>query len=177
MSNGFPRSPRAADCGDETINQLWEPNGPTLPSQISDIELQLVDKGFLAPAAETTPDHPQAARLFDRFKAGSNVLTKPAAYEIANELNRQAARIRELEGRLPACGLECDMPGYEPCEARSPIGLFCTQPHGHEGQHVACSEERHAIASWNDPPRPRDDTDERVDDALDAGEWPNEGGK
>lgn len=167
------------------------------PMHMSDETInQLVDRGFLAPKEPTT-EHPLVKWLHDKFEAGSDILTKPKAYEIARVIEEQAARINELEtaggptgrespdvgcaalpadvGRL-ACDLECEH-SFDPCEERSTAGLFCTLPDGHEGQHVACSEERHAIASWNDAPQPRDDTDERVDDALDAGEWPNEGGR
>lgn len=48
------------------------------------------------------PEHPLAAKLYREFRAGSNYLTKPEAYQIGNELDSQLARIRELEGQLAA---------------------------------------------------------------------------
>jgi hypothetical protein len=46
-------------------------------------------------------DHPLAAWLFQHFKPGSDILTKPKAYEIANELNRLQAELAEARKVRP----------------------------------------------------------------------------
>lgn len=78
MTNDFAMRPAPEMCGEDTINQL-------------------IDAGLLPDPREKPGDHPWAKRLFVQFKAGGNTLTKIDAYAIGNELNRQAARIRELE--------------------------------------------------------------------------------
>lgn len=52
---------------------------------------------FAVPAP-TRIEHPLSQKLSRKFKAGSAIVTKPEALEIANELDRMAARIAELEG-------------------------------------------------------------------------------
>lgn len=45
------------------------------------------------------------------------------------------------------CNHECEMNG-EHCETANPDGLICTRLAGHAGPHVACNEDRHALAVW-----------------------------
>jgi hypothetical protein len=53
----------------------------------------LMERGMLPPKNE----HPISTRLYARFKAGSDTMTKSEAYEIGNELDALWRRVRELE--------------------------------------------------------------------------------
>jgi len=64
----------------------------------------LVERGLLAaPPTERntqTPEHPTASWLYRKFKIGGALLKKDEAYKIGNELDRQQARIKQLESLL-----------------------------------------------------------------------------
>lgn len=46
------------------------------------------------------PEHPLARKLYRQFKAGSQIMTKDDAWQIANELDAQLWRIQQLESEL-----------------------------------------------------------------------------
>lgn len=140
---GFPRSPRQCDLSETDLHNL--------------VEYGLIpDTAQYGLTASELKDHPRAARLFRQFKAGSDTLTKTDAYEIGNELNRQAARIRELEAELEN--------GGRAYSAKSPNVGGAALP---------------ADVGRDEPPLDAKsrEIEDAIDDALDAGEWPNEGGR
>lgn len=45
------------------------------------------------------------------------------------------------------CEMECEL-GDEACFCESPSGLRCTREVNHPGEHVACSDLKHAEERW-----------------------------
>lgn len=71
------------------------------PMHMTDEDINnLVEKGLLAEPVKAIDEHPLSTWIYKHFKAGSNVLTKPKAYDIGNTLDAQFARIRELEEQV-----------------------------------------------------------------------------
>jgi hypothetical protein len=46
------------------------------------------------------PEHPMAKRLYREFRAGSQIMKKDDAWNIANELDKQYAYILELQAEV-----------------------------------------------------------------------------
>ena len=77
------------------------------------------------------------------------------------------------EGSCPAaesCGFVADIDlRTQSCETWDPTGeVICTRPEGHDGDHVACTQDNHGLARWTDDDL--EDVQEDVDAARETGE-------
>lgn len=141
------------------------------PNDVGTTTLNELMDGDTAAAFEhmraSAADHPMAKQLFEAFRDGSQIMTKTEAYAIGNELNRQAARIRELEANDDGCE-SCGHDG-DCCESVYPgsPGYGCTRRLGHPGDHVACSDGKHGLATWGPADLARAARDREVEEQID----------